>query len=112
MTAQKPSPAPRPWTDADDHELARLLDEGHPAFHIAAELGRSEGAVHGRARRLGRPPPAQAYRRWSTDEDAQLGAMLAAGADSAALEEALGRSRGAILSRARTLGLTPLQSDG
>lgn len=50
-------PAPengyRRWTEADDHRLKSMIAAGEPAAVVGASLGRSEGAVRQRLRRLG-----------------------------------------------------------
>ena len=42
------------WTDSDDAELRRLLDEGVQVPFIAIKLDRTKSGVSARAKRLGR----------------------------------------------------------
>lgn len=43
----------RPWSEADDAELRRLIDARRPPSEIAGELSRTIDAVRGRAAHLG-----------------------------------------------------------
>lgn len=45
------------WTEEENRTLKRLWGSGMTARHIAAEIGRSRGAVIGRANRLGMSKP-------------------------------------------------------
>lgn len=102
----------RPWTVDEERELVRLQSEGHAARDIAVLLGRSPGAVRSRVQTLARPTPTAPYQRWTASDDAQLRSMIAGGSDSAVIEYAMGRSRGAIHSRALRLGLVPPPRNG
>lgn len=42
----------RRWTEADDHRMRSMIAAGEPAAVVGASLGRSEGAVRQRLRRL------------------------------------------------------------
>ena len=50
----RPANTGRSWTTDEDGDVARLFDEGSDVVAIAAELGRSTGAIRSRLRRLGR----------------------------------------------------------
>ncbi|TAK29336.1 MAG: hypothetical protein EPO40_10600 [Myxococcaceae bacterium] len=107
MKQAKPLQPYRPWTVDEDRELVRLQEEGLPARDIAGLLDRSAGAIRSRVQTLARPAPTTAYARWTASDDARLRSMIAGGSDSAAIGDAMGRSRGAIHSRALRLGLVP-----
>ena len=53
-TGARPANTGRSWTTDEDADVARLFDEGSDVAAIAAELGRSTGAIRSRLRRLGR----------------------------------------------------------
>ncbi len=53
----------RPWTDADDIELRRLIEDRQRPSEIARQLGRTIDAIRGRAASLGLPLPS-ALRPW------------------------------------------------
>jgi DNA-binding CsgD family transcriptional regulator len=103
----------RPWTRAEDAELARLYGSGVPRREIAVALGRSTDAVDARRRAL-RIPVRPAAAPWSSDEDALLRAASRVGLPAAEVARRLGRPPAAVRWRRRTLGLqgrgTPLWS--
>jgi hypothetical protein len=49
-----PGNAGRSWSDEEDKELLALFDSGAPVKSIAAEHGRTQGAIAARLVRLGR----------------------------------------------------------
>ncbi|PJI87363.1 hypothetical protein DAH55_15540 [Sphingomonas koreensis] len=53
----------RPWTDADDIELRRLIEDRQRPSEIARQLGRTIDAIRGRAACLGLTLPS-ALRPW------------------------------------------------
>lgn len=53
----------RPWNDADDRELRRLIEAREPPARIARSLQRTQDAIRGRAAQLGLALPS-ALRPW------------------------------------------------
>jgi len=53
----------RPWTDADDIELRRLIEDRQRPSEIARRLGRTIDAIRGRTAYLGLTLPS-ALRPW------------------------------------------------
>ena len=53
----------RPWTDVDDIELRRLIEDRQRPSEIARQLGRTIDSIRGRASSLGLTLPS-ALRPW------------------------------------------------
>lgn len=98
--------AARPYAPADDRALSAALAVGAPLAGVAAALGRSEGAVRLRARALG-VLESPARPRWSPAEDRKLRHGYRAGLSARHIRRTLlpARSEGAIVARARLLGV-------
>ena len=59
MKSQKPEPAWRRWTPAEEKQLQDMLDGGKAALEISRKLTRAFQALYARVRRV--------YRRLSVD---------------------------------------------
>ena len=86
------------WIPAEDATLLDMRRRGEGDAAIAATLGRSEDSIASRASKLRRSGamPVPALRFWSDDEVATLVSMREAGATTAEIGTALGRSGWAV----------------
>jgi hypothetical protein len=100
------SPAPRPYTEAENEALRLALERGHDLDSLAAACGRTRAALALRARELGlvttRP-----RRRWTPEEDRLARDGYTRGLPCAAIGSLLSppRSADAVAARGRALGL-------
>jgi hypothetical protein len=95
---------PREWSARQDALLLASRRAGIPARIVADRLGLPLETVRRRGRAL---DPRNASRRWTPAEDERLRAALANGRPLVELARALGRSEGALRTRARERGLLP-----
>jgi hypothetical protein len=100
-----PRRRPREWSARQDALLLASRRAGVPARVVAERLGLPLEAVRRRRRALA--PTRAASRRWTRAEDERLRAWLAAGSSLGELARQLGRSEGALRTRARERGLLP-----
>lgn len=101
----------RAWTEKDDAFLLALLGTKLPRDQIAIALERPSSSISSRAKLLAerhgstvapttRPPQPS---RWSTEEDATLARMKAAGATPVAMAKKLDRAESSVYRRLETL---------
>jgi hypothetical protein len=57
METQKPVPARRRWTPAEEKQLQNMLDAGKTAVEICRKLKRTFQAIYARLPRVYRRPP-------------------------------------------------------
>lgn len=95
------------WTPELDAQLTALWPQALSGSAIGRALGKTKGAVLGRADRLGllrRRPPASVT-SWTRDRDAQLESLWNQGLSASAIGAAMDASSGSVLGRAHRLGL-------
>jgi hypothetical protein len=100
-----PRRRPREWSARQDALLLASRRAGIPARIVADRLGLPLETVRRRGRAIA--PARAASRRWAPDEDERLREALASRRSLGGLACALGRSEGALRTRARTRGLAP-----
>lgn len=94
-------PSGDPWVD-DDPQLIELVAEGWPAAEIAAELGRSHGAVRMRKLKLGLTEP---QTPWTEPDEAMLALLVERGEPDKVIAKKLGRSVSSIRAHKSRVGL-------
>lgn len=99
------------WTSEEDAQLRAAYTAGLSASRIHRELlpRRTPTAVVARAQLLGL---ATFARRWTADEEQRLARLVTSGAGLDGVARTLHRSREAIVSRCRSLELTPPPAAG
>lgn len=92
----------KPWMLSEQKRLLSMRAGGMSIPAIAAALGRTDGAVRARLKRLKAPPRVP---RWTPSEARLLVDLRAQGVPAKAIAARLGRSVGAVYHQITAMGL-------
>ena len=88
-----------PWTEDEVAELRHMASDGLRRTEMAAQLGRSPGAIKMKLQSLGLYVPKPAAKPWTPLDDDALVELYRDGASFATLAATFGRSENAIIRR-------------
>ena len=88
-----------PWTAEEAEELGQMAADGVTRAEMAAQLGRSPGAIKMKLQSLGLYVPKPAAKPWTPEDERLLVKLYREGISFAELASVFGRTEGAILSR-------------
>ena len=88
-----------PWTAEEAEELGQMAADGVTRAEMAAQLGRSPGAIKMKLQSLGLYVPKPAAKPWTPEDEHLLVKLYREGISFAELASVFGRTEGAILSR-------------
>lgn len=101
----------RSWSTEEERQLTRWWSILKPA-QIAKRLGRSSGAIHDKAKKLGLPPNANTRRIWTPDEVELLRTKWGK-VDLSSIANNLGRTPVAVQEKAKRLKIgSPIAAHG
>ena len=88
-----------PWTAEEAEELGQMAADGVTRAEMAAQLGRSPGAIKMKLQSLGLYVPKPAAKPWTPEDEHLLVKLYREGISFAELASVFGRTEGAILRR-------------
>ena len=88
-----------PWTAEEAEELGQMAADGVTRAEMAAQLGRSPGAIKMKLQSLGLYVPKPAAKPWTPEDERLLVKLYREGISFAELASVFGRTEGAILRR-------------
>ena len=88
-----------PWTADEAEELRQMAADGVARAEMAAQLGRSPGAIKMKLQSLGLYVPKPAAKPWTPEDEHLLVKLYREGISFAELASVFGRTEGAILRR-------------
>ena len=88
-----------PWTAEEAEELGQMAADGVTRAEMAAQLGRSPGAIKMQLQSLGLYVPKPAAKPWTPEDERLLVKLYREGISFAELASVFGRTEGAILRR-------------
>ena len=88
-----------PWTADEAEELGQMAADGVTRAEMAAQLGRSPGAIKMKLQSLGLYVPKPAAKPWTPEDERLLVKLYREGISFAELASVFGRTEGAILRR-------------